>query len=71
MNERLNIYLSAHPHEVLPSAAKNYPTYSQSATEEAAAFESPGLRVRTNSGLGKGWKKSIKLSRDLFRVQSF
>lgn len=29
MNERLHTYINSHPHEVLPSAAKNYPTYPQ------------------------------------------
>ena len=72
MNERLDIYLRSLPHEVLPSAAKNYPTYSQSssgsssAAEESAVSEFPLIR-RTSSGLSRRWKKSVRLSRDMFR----
>lgn len=28
MNERVQVYLTSRPHEILPSASKNYPTYS-------------------------------------------
>lgn len=76
MNERLDLYLSLHPHEVLPSARKNYPTYSNcssaantapsSSAEDSAAVEFPLMR-RTSSGLSKKWRKSVRLSRDFFR----
>jgi hypothetical protein len=71
MNERLEIYLRLQPHEVLPSAKKNYPTYSQvsstaSSADDSASSEFPLIR-RSSSGLSKHWKKSVRLSRGIFR----
>ena len=68
MNERLSLYLSMSPHEVLPSAKKNYPTYTDVATRE----ESPASDVastKTSSGLlGKHWRKSVRFSKGVFKT---
>ena len=65
MNERLELYLRSHPHEVLPSAKKNYPTYSSSSSDEISPLEAPLLR-RTSSGLSKKWKQSWRMSKGVF-----
>lgn len=65
MNDRLHVYLSCDPHEVLPSAKKNYPTYStaiQRAAEAAGASSSDfcsgrkQFLIRRNS-FTRGWKR--------------
>ena len=65
MNERLELYLRSHPHEVLPSAKKNYPTCSQPASEESSPIERPLVR-RTSSGLSKKMKQSWRMSKGVF-----
>ncbi|EME88623.1 uncharacterized protein MYCFIDRAFT_209859 [Pseudocercospora fijiensis CIRAD86] len=64
MNDRLHVYLSCDPHEVLPSAKKNYPTYATAIqrAEEAAANSSDGPSSRKSSlirrqSLTRGWKR--------------
>jgi len=72
MNERLDIYLRSLPHEVLPSAAKNYPTYSQSSSASTSADETTLAEFqmirRTSSGLSRGWKKSLRFSIGMLRT---
>lgn len=66
MNERLNLYLTTSPHEVLPSAKKNYPTYNASPVEESIVSDN----ASTKSGaslVGKGWRKSVRFSRGVFK----
>ena len=70
MNDRLEIYLRSQPHDLLPSAKKNYPTYSQSSSSTTSAddgefAERPVVR-RSSSGLSKKWKKSVRFSRGIF-----
>ena len=67
MNERLHLYLNAYPHEVLPSAAKNYPTYPQVQPSENTSSDEPVLQ-RSDSALKRRWRKSVKLSRTMFNV---
>ena len=67
MNERLDIYLRSHPHEVLPGAMKNYPTYSQSSSDDTSPGK-PALIRRTSSGLSNQWKRSWKLSKGVFKT---
>lgn len=69
MNDRLHIYLLSDPHEVLPSAKKNYPTYSQTSSRVSPLPDSsdvPALK-RTSTVLSTGWRRSIKLSANMFR----
>ena len=70
MNERLHLYLNALPHQVLPSARKNYPTYPQglitTSTEETISEDTRSLRS-VNNTLGKQWKKSVRLSKSMFK----
>ena len=76
-NDRLLLYLTSDPHEVLPSAKKNYPTYSsfpasspcaENASEPAQSSVS-GSSAFANSGrtFARGWKKSIQLGKGLFK----
>ena len=65
-NDRFNMYLTMSPHEVLPSARKNYPTTNASRADEAAKLNA-GSTMSANSGLGKGWKKSVRFSRAMFK----
>ena len=67
MNERLDLYLRLHPHELLPSAAKNYPTYPQTTTDDADPGDAPLIR-RSSSGLSKQWKKSVRMSMGMFKI---
>lgn len=70
MNDRLHLYLTTDPHTVLPSAKKNYPTSKFPATVEVRDISpvSDGASVRSNgSKLGNGWKKSVRLSKGIFK----
>ncbi|KAK5131084.1 hypothetical protein LTR08_001302 [Meristemomyces frigidus] len=66
MNDRFNIYLTMSPHEVLPSARKNYPNYAASRVDETASSDASSTKSAT-SAMGKGWKKSVRISRALFK----
>nr|POE50700.1 hypothetical protein CFP56_16215 [Quercus suber] len=73
MNDRLNLYLTTDPHEVLPSAKKNYPTYGTSPVSSpdefvSAASDSASLRSGTTAMFGQWRKKSNKLGRGLFKT---
>ena len=68
MNERLDIYLSYDPHEVLPSAAKNYPTYPSSQARQGEGDARPAPVKRTSSALSKHWRKSVRYSVDKLRL---
>ncbi|KAF7192268.1 hypothetical protein HII31_06300 [Pseudocercospora fuligena] len=63
MNDRLHVYLSCDPHEVLPSAKKNYPTYATAIqrAEEAAANSSDGPSRKSSlmrrQSFTRGWKR--------------
>lgn len=61
-NDRLMLYLSRDPHEVLPSALKNYPS---SPTEEVT--DSSGGLPGTKA-VSRGWRKGLKLGRGIFKA---
>jgi hypothetical protein len=62
-NERFHMYLTSYPHEVLPSARKNYPKSPRD--ESPSSPESAAVVVRSG-GLSKSWKKSLRFSRGMF-----
>lgn len=68
-NDRLAIYLTSLPHEVLPSAKKYYPTYAAagvcSSEESSSASEGMGLCRRRESG--KRWTRNLKFGRGMFK----
>ncbi|KAI5360993.1 hypothetical protein Slin15195_G089030 [Septoria linicola] len=75
MNDRIHLYLSSEPHEILPSATKNYPSYSASIAraEEAAGNDADkklGRRSSINS-VSRGWKrisKRFSIGPELFKI---
>lgn len=68
MNDRLTIYLTTDPHEVLPSAKKYYPSYTQPPSLIDDGSASDALSVRSSgSKLGKGWKKSVSFGKAMFK----
>ena len=70
MNERLYTYLNSHPHEVLPSAAKNYPTYPQRQAvdaQERTATDLPTFR-RYSVALPRQWRRRFRSSLNLVRT---
>lgn len=72
MNDRLHLYLTTDPHEVLPSAAKNYPTYGQPAVvsqDELTSASDPASRRSSTGGRFKYWRtRGARLSREIFRT---
>lgn len=67
-NERLAAYLTMMPHEVLPSARKYYPTYSNSSSEDGLASEGMGGCRRRDSGMSsKRWTRNFRLNRSMFK----
>lgn len=68
MNDRIYLYLSSDPHEVLPSARKHYPTYdSIIETGDDCNTASSNTSVRLfdskRSSISRGWKRmSMRLS---------
>ncbi|KAK4553588.1 hypothetical protein LTR86_009384 [Recurvomyces mirabilis] len=66
MNERLHLYLTLHPHETLPSARKNYPTYVSSPVDETSTSDGYGSRS-SSSALSKGLMKSVRFSKNMFK----
>ena len=67
MNERLHRYLNTYPHEILPSAAQNYPTYPQAEIQDTSSSDVPALQ-KTNSAFKRRWRQSVRLSQTVFRV---
>jgi len=69
MNERLHLYLTTSPHEVLPSARKNYPSYpsypSTPQDDSPPGSDSASI-MSARSKIGRGWKKSVRFSRGMF-----
>lgn len=75
MNDRIHLYLSSDPHEILPSATKNYPTYAAAiAKAENAAGGSLDKRSRRRNSVAtvsRGWQrvsKRFSISSDLFKI---
>jgi len=68
MNDRIRLYLSSAPHEVLPSAKKYYPTYAsiiENGDDSNTASSTTSLRLfdSKRSSLSRGWKRmSLRLS---------
>lgn len=64
MNDRLHMYINSHPHEVLPSAAKNYPTYPQwqSVQSSAPAPVDASIVRRHSRALSAQWKRRFRSS---------
>lgn len=60
-NDRLHLYLTTSPHEVLPSAAKNYPACSVTPTSS----DSGSIRS-TRKLFGAGWRRSVRFGRSMF-----
>jgi hypothetical protein len=77
MNDRIHIYLSSEPHDVLPSARKYYPTYSTAIAraEEASRVsgdvaDSRQQRLNRRSSFSRGWQRVSKrwsVSSDMFK----
>jgi len=66
MNDRFNLYLTTLPHEVLPSAKKNYPGYV-APTSCARPMSSDSASIRGSRKLfGAGWRKSVRFGRSMF-----
>lgn len=77
MNRRIHVYLSSDPHEILPSATKNYPTYAAAiakAESNAAGGRSEAKRLRRSNSfavVSRGWQrmsKRLSINPDLFKV---
>lgn len=75
MNDRIHLYLSSDPHEILPSATKNYPTYATAiAKAESAAggsFDKRGRRRNSIATVTQGWRRVSKrftINSDLFKI---
>ena len=66
MNDRLHLYMTSLPHEVLPSARKNYPSYPQSPAEDSPPSDASSI-LSAGGTIGKGWKKSVRFSQALLR----
>ena len=61
-NDRFHLYLNMAPHEVLPSAWKNYPTSPRDESPPASDCAS----IMSGSGrLAKQWRKSVSWSRGM------
>jgi hypothetical protein len=80
-NDRLRLYLTSDPHELLPSARKNYPTYGQSSRDESTTtldeFSTSSASKRRHSSMSnarglisRGWKSSAKLGRGALQISS-
>lgn len=66
MNDRLLTYLTAHPHEVLPSARRNYPSSPASPVDERPLSDTASIRI-ASSFFGNGLKRSVRLSKAIFK----
>jgi len=67
MYERLSLYLTLPPHETLPSAKKNYPTYVASRVEESSGASDASSIKSASGALGRGFRKSVRISRSIFK----
>ena len=72
MNDRIHLYLSSDPHEILPSATKNYPTYAAAiAKAENAACDKRARRHNSIATVSRGWQRVSKrftINSDLFKI---
>jgi hypothetical protein len=62
MNDRFHLYLTTLPHEVLPSAKKNYPGYE---TERPLSPDCGSIKS-SRKLFGAGWRKSVRFGRSMF-----
>lgn len=65
-NDRLRLYLTMLPHEVLPSARKYYPNSPPSPGEPTPPSSDAGSVKSTKNKLGAGWRKSVRFGRSVF-----
>lgn len=65
LNDRFNIYLTAQPHEVLPSARKNYPSPRREEGRDSEGADGGGGGGAV--GVFRGWRKSVKIGRAMFK----
>lgn len=65
-NDRLRLYLTTLPHEILPSARKYYPNSPGSPSELTPPSSDAGSIKSTKNKLGAGWKKSVRFGRSVF-----
>ncbi|TKA75792.1 hypothetical protein B0A55_06403 [Friedmanniomyces simplex] len=66
MNDRLHAYLTNHPHDLLPSARKNYPSMPSSPVEESPTSDVSSI-ISAGGAIGKGWAKSVRFSMAMFK----
>jgi hypothetical protein len=66
MNDRFRQYLTMLPHEVLPSARKNYPGSVASPQNEASVSADAASMRSGRRRFGAGWRKSISFGRSMF-----
>lgn len=69
MEERLHLYLNSHPHHVLPSAAKNYPTYPQwqSVQSPEPSLVDESIMRRHSKVLSAQWRRKFRSSISLVK----
>ncbi|KAM0721168.1 hypothetical protein Q7P37_003455 [Cladosporium fusiforme] len=65
-NDRLRLYLTMLPHEVLPSAGKYYPSSATSPKDMTPPSSDSGSIKSTKNRLGAGWRKSVRFGRSVF-----
>lgn len=67
-NERLAVYLTSMPHDVLPSARKYYPMYANSSSEEGSASDHmSGCRRRDSGRPSMRFSRSFGFNRAMFK----
>lgn len=65
-NDRFRQYLTMLPHEVLPSARKNYPGFVASSQNEASSSSDSGSIMSSRKLFGARWRKSVRFGRSMF-----
>lgn len=65
-NDRLLLYLTMLPHEVLPSARKYYPSDDTSPRDEPRPSSDSSSIRSSKKMLGAGWRKSVRFGRSMF-----
>jgi len=66
MNDRFRQYLTMLPHEVLPSARKNYPGYVASPQNETPVVPDAASLKSSRRRFGASFRKSISFGRSMF-----
>lgn len=63
LNDRFHLWLTLQPHEVLPSAMKNYPT----TPKDDSTTDSDRASIYSAHGVMRSWNKTVKLGRGMFK----